>query len=73
MPTVRRPASRRAAAWIVGLALVALVPTGCDLYDQSLPDKTDAGPDMQLDAEVDGGADAGVDGGADADPDGEST
>ncbi len=68
--------TRRALCTIVAgilLVWIAGASTGCDIYNQSLPDKTDAGPDMQLDAALDGGedggADSGADGSADAGPD----
>lgn len=61
----------RAMPRLVG-ALIALALAGaaCDVYDQSLPPKIDAGPDAgdaaTDDAAVDGGADAGPDASPDA-------
>lgn len=59
--TARRRALAAALAGTLALAL-----GGCDVYDQTLPDKTDAAPDAALDGGAgDAGADAG-DAGADA-------
>lgn len=52
---------KRRSAWLVGALVLAL--TGCELYDRSLPDKTDAGPDAAADAATDA-----TDGDPDADP-----
>lgn len=59
--------SRIARCLLVALAFAG---AACDVYDQSLSPKIDAGPDAgdaaASDAAVDGGADAGDDAGPDA-------
>lgn len=49
------------------LAAAALVGAGCEIYDRSLPPKTDAGPDLGADAgSADASGDASTDAGVDA-------
>lgn len=52
---------------VIAAAFALTLLAGCELYDQELPDKTDAGADMLVDddAMVDGGPDGGT-------PDGET-
>ncbi len=53
--------SRARRIVIAAVGAAALAAAGCDLYDQSLPSKIDAGPDAAADAGGDGGADASAD------------